>query len=162
MKNLEAGANPIGLRKGMKKATDKAVEAIAAMSSKVSGKHQMARVAAISAGDDKVGDMVADAMEKVANDGVITVSYTHLDLPVAAALLAALGVFPAEYARNILIVGEVGLNGQIYPVDGVLQTVLLARELKCSCLLYTSRRISGRDGGRIYGDRRVLKRYLFL
>ena len=57
----------------MKKATDKAVEAIASMSSKVSGKHQMARVAAISAGDDKVGDMVADAMEKVANDGVITI-----------------------------------------------------------------------------------------
>ena len=73
MKNLAAGANPIVLRKGMKKATDKAVEAIAAMSSKVSGKHQMARVAAISAGDDKVGDMVADAMEKVANDGVITI-----------------------------------------------------------------------------------------
>ena len=73
MKNLEAGANPIVLRKGMKKATDKAVEAIASMSSKVSGKHQMARVAAISAGDDKVGDMVADAMEKVANDGVITI-----------------------------------------------------------------------------------------
>ena len=73
MKNLEAGANPIVLRKGMKKATDKAVEAIAAMSSKVYGKHQMARVAAISAGDDKVGDMVADAMEKVANDGVITI-----------------------------------------------------------------------------------------
>ncbi|MCD8362865.1 MAG: chaperonin GroEL [Lachnospiraceae bacterium] len=73
MKNLEAGANPIVLRKGMKKATDAAVEAIKGMSSKVSGKHQMARVAAISAGDDKVGDMVADAMEKVANDGVITV-----------------------------------------------------------------------------------------
>ena len=73
MKNLEAGANPIVLRKGMKKATDKAVEAIASMSSKVSGKHQMARVAAISAGDDKVGDMVADGMEKVANDGVITI-----------------------------------------------------------------------------------------
>ena len=76
MKNLEAGANPIVLRKGMKKATDKAVEAIASMSSKVSGKHQMARVAAISAGDDKVGDMVADAMEKVANDGVITIEET--------------------------------------------------------------------------------------
>ena len=73
MKNLEAGANPIVLRKGMKKATDKAVEAIASMSSKVSGKHQMARVAAISAGNDEVGDMVADAMEKVANDGVITI-----------------------------------------------------------------------------------------
>ena len=61
------------IHEGMKKATDKAVEAIASMSSKVSGKHQMARVAAISAGDDKVGDMVADAMEKVANDGVITI-----------------------------------------------------------------------------------------
>lgn len=73
MKNLAAGANPIILRKGMKKATDAAVEAIASMSSKVTGKHQMARVAAISAGDDEVGNMVADAMEKVANDGVITI-----------------------------------------------------------------------------------------
>ena len=73
MKNLAAGANPIILRKGMKKATDAAVEAIAGMSSKVTGKHQMARVAAISAGDDEVGNMVADAMEKVANDGVITI-----------------------------------------------------------------------------------------
>ncbi|MDD5797796.1 MAG: chaperonin GroEL [Clostridiaceae bacterium] len=73
MKNLEAGANPIVLRKGMKKATDKAVEAIASMSSKVSGKHQMARVAEISAGVDKVGDLVAYALETVANDGVITI-----------------------------------------------------------------------------------------
>lgn len=73
MKNLAAGANPIILRKGMKKATDTAVEAIADMSSKVTGKHQMARVAAISAGDDEVGNMVADAMEKVSNDGVITI-----------------------------------------------------------------------------------------
>ncbi len=73
MKNLAAGANPIILRKGMKKATDAAVEAIAGMSSKVTGKHQMARVAAISAGDDEVGNMVADAMEKVANDCVITI-----------------------------------------------------------------------------------------
>ena len=85
MKNLAAGANPIVLRKGMKKATDKAVEAIAAMSSKVNGKHQMARVAAISAGDDEVGNMVADAMEKVSNDGVITIEEsktmkTELDL----------------------------------------------------------------------------------
>lgn len=73
MKNLAAGANPIVLRKGMKKATDCAVAAIEAMSSEVTGKHQMARVAAISAGDDEVGNMVADAMEKVANDGVITI-----------------------------------------------------------------------------------------
>ena len=73
MKNLEAGANPIVLRKGMKKATDKAVEAIREMSSKVNGKEQIARVAAVSSGDDAVGQMVADAMEKVSNDGVITI-----------------------------------------------------------------------------------------
>ena len=85
MKNLEAGANPIVLRKGMKKATDKAVEAIQAMSSKVNGKEQIARVAAVSSGDEGVGAMVADAMEKVSNDGVITIEesktmQTELDL----------------------------------------------------------------------------------
>ena len=85
MKNLEAGANPIVLRKGMKKATDKAVEAIREMSSKVNGKEQIASVAAVSSGDDKVGQMVADAMEKVSNDGVITIEesktmQTELDL----------------------------------------------------------------------------------
>lgn len=85
MKNLEAGANPIILRRGMKKATDKAVEAILAMSSKVKGKDQIAKVAAISAGDEEVGNMVADAMEKVSNDGVITIEesktmQTELDL----------------------------------------------------------------------------------
>ena len=85
MKNLAAGANPIVLRKGMKKATDKAVEAIAAMSSNVTGKDQIARVAAVSSGDDAVGQMVADAMEKVSNDGVITIEesktmQTELDL----------------------------------------------------------------------------------
>ena len=85
MKNLEAGANPIILRRGMKKATDKAVEAIAAMSSKVNGKDQIAKVAAISAGDETVGNMVADAMEKVSKDGVITIEesktmQTELDL----------------------------------------------------------------------------------
>ena len=85
MKNLEAGANPIVLRKGMKKATDRAVEAIREMSSKVNGKEQIARVAAVSSGDDAVGQMVADAMEKVSNDGVITIEesktmQTELDL----------------------------------------------------------------------------------
>ena len=85
MKNLEAGTNPIVLRKGMKKATDKAVEAIREMSSKVNGKEQIARVAAVSSGDDEVGQMVADAMEKVSNDGVITIEesktmQTELDL----------------------------------------------------------------------------------
>ena len=85
MKNLAAGANPIILRKGMKKACDCAVDAIAKMSSKVTGKDQIAKVAAISAGDESVGDMVADAMEKVSNDGVITIEEsktmkTELDL----------------------------------------------------------------------------------
>ena len=85
MKNLAAGANPIILRKGMKKATDTAVDAIAKMSSKLKDKDQIARVAAISAGDDEVGEMVADAMEKVSNDGVITIEEsktmkTELDL----------------------------------------------------------------------------------
>ena len=85
MKNLAAGANPIVLRKGMQKATDTAVEAIKSMSSKVNGKEQIAKVAAISAGDETVGNMVADAMEKVSNDGVITIEesktmQTELDL----------------------------------------------------------------------------------
>ena len=85
MKNLAAGANPIVLRKGMKKATDAAVEAIAEISSPITGKEQIARVAAISAGDDSVGEMVADAMDKVSKDGVITIEEsrsmkTELDL----------------------------------------------------------------------------------
>ncbi|MCU6696189.1 chaperonin GroEL [Laedolimicola ammoniilytica] len=85
MKNLAAGANPIVLRKGMKKATDAAVEAIKEMSSPVTGKHQIARVAAVSSGNEEVGNMVADAMEKVTNDGVITIEEsktmkTELDL----------------------------------------------------------------------------------
>ena len=85
MKNLAAGANPIVLRKGMKKATDEAVKAIAEMSEPISSKDQIARVAAISAASDEVGEMVADAMEKVTNDGVITIEEsktmkTELDL----------------------------------------------------------------------------------
>ncbi len=85
MKNLAAGANPIILRKGMKKATDCAVKAIAGMSQKVNGKEHIARVAAISAGDEEVGQLVADAMEKVSGDGVITIEesktmQTELDL----------------------------------------------------------------------------------
>ena len=73
MRNLEAGANPMILRKGMKKATEAAVEAIVKMSSKITNKDHIARVAAISAGNDEVGQMVADAMEKVTKDGVITI-----------------------------------------------------------------------------------------
>ena len=85
MKNLAAGANPIVLRKGMKKATDKAVELIASMSKQVEGKEQIARVAAVSSGDEEVGQLVADAMEKVSKDGVITIEEsktmkTELDL----------------------------------------------------------------------------------
>ena len=85
MKNLAAGANPIILRKGMRKATECAVEAIEKMSQKVNGKNHIARVAAISAGDDEIGQLVADAMEKVSNDGVITIEesktmQTELDL----------------------------------------------------------------------------------
>ncbi len=85
MKNLAAGANPIVLRKGMKKASEKAVEAIIGMSQPVNGKDQIAKVAAISAGDEEVGELVADAMDKVSKDGVITVEEsktmkTELDL----------------------------------------------------------------------------------
>ena len=85
MKNLAAGANPIVLRKGMQKATDAVVEAIRKMSSKVKGKDQIAKVAAVSSGNEKVGEMVAEAMEKVSKDGVITVEesktmHTELDL----------------------------------------------------------------------------------
>ncbi|MBR2560651.1 MAG: chaperonin GroEL [Eubacterium sp.] len=85
MRNLAAGANPIIVRKGMKKATDEAVRLISKMSKKVSGKEQIARVAAVSSGDDEVGALVADAMEKVTNDGVITIEesktmLTELDL----------------------------------------------------------------------------------
>jgi len=85
VKNLAAGANPIVLRKGMKKATDAAVESIGKMATKVKGKDQIMRVAAVSSGDDEVGQMIADAMEKVSNDGVITIEesktmMTELDL----------------------------------------------------------------------------------
>ena len=85
MKNLAAGANPIILRKGMKKACDVAVDAITDMSESINGKEQIARVASISAGDENVGTMVADAMEKVSNNGVITIEEsktmkTELDL----------------------------------------------------------------------------------
>ncbi|MDD6666627.1 MAG: chaperonin GroEL [Lachnospiraceae bacterium] len=85
VKNLAAGANPMVLRRGMKKATDAAVDAIVKMSAPVKGKDQIARVASISASSDEVGDMIADAMEKVSNDGVITIEesktmQTELDL----------------------------------------------------------------------------------
>ena len=85
MKNLAAGATPIVLRQGMKNATDKAVQILAEMSQPVAGKEQIAKVAAVSSGSEEVGQMVADAMEKVSKDGVITVEesktmHTELDL----------------------------------------------------------------------------------
>lgn len=85
MKNLAAGANPIIMRKGMKKATDAAVEAIKGMKKDVKSQADIARVAAISSADEEVGQMVADAMEKVSKDGVITIEEsktmkTELDL----------------------------------------------------------------------------------
>ena len=73
VKNIAAGCNPIILRKGMKKATDKAVETIAKMSEPINGREQIARVAAISASSDEVGEMVAQAMETVTSNGVITI-----------------------------------------------------------------------------------------
>ena len=80
MRNLAAGANPIILKKGMKKATDAAVDALVKMSKPVNGKEQIARVAAVSSGDDEVGEMVADAMEKVSKDGVITIEWKACSL----------------------------------------------------------------------------------
>ena len=85
MKNIAAGANPIILRKGMKAATEVAVDAIQKMSRKVTGKDQIAKVASISAANEEVGVLVSDAMEKVTSDGVITIEEsktmkTELDL----------------------------------------------------------------------------------
>ncbi len=85
MRNLAAGANPIIMKKGMQKATEAAVDALVRMSEPVSGQRQIARVAAVSSGDDEVGDMIADAMERVSKDGVITIEEsktmkTELDL----------------------------------------------------------------------------------
>ena len=104
IKNLAAGANPIILRKGMKKATDVAVEAIAKMSSKVTGKEQIAKVAAISAGDEEVGQLVADAMEKVSKDGVITIEESKTmktELDVVEGMLFDRGYISAYMATDM-------------------------------------------------------------
>ena len=89
MRNLAAGANPIILKKGMQKATDAAVDALQAMSKPVDGKAQIARVAAVSSGDEEVGEMVADAMEKVSKDGVITISLPSTTPPGPTATTSA-------------------------------------------------------------------------
>lgn len=73
MKNVTAGANPVGIRRGIDKATKVAVEALKSLSQPVSSKEAIAQVAAVSSGDPKIGELIADAMEKVGNDGVITI-----------------------------------------------------------------------------------------
>ncbi|MCR4435186.1 MAG: chaperonin GroEL [Clostridiales bacterium] len=73
MKNVAAGANPMIIKKGIAKAVDAAVEGIKEVSQKIKGKNDIARVASISANDEVIGNLIADAMEKVTNDGVITV-----------------------------------------------------------------------------------------
>ena len=101
MKNLAAGANPMVLRKGMKKASEAAVEAIRAMSSPISGKEQIARVAAISASDDNVGEMVADAMEKVSKDGKAYLAHTVLDHQTLFSISRAYGVSYQEIVDGL-------------------------------------------------------------
>ena len=139
MKNLAAGANPIILRKGMKKATDKAVDAIAKMSSKVKDKDQIAKVAAISAGDVEVGEMVADAMEKVSNDGVITieesktmktktgVAYVVKLLPIAIELIEKYrGTDEKKDSPNSILLYKRASHIEIFP--GIHPGLLLRRQ----------------------------------
>ena len=144
MKNLAAGANPIILRKGMKQACDCAVDAIAQMSSKVTGKDQIARVAAISAGDDSVGEMVADAMEKVSNDGVITIEEsktmkTELDLVegmqfdrgyVSAYMATDMDKMEANLDNPYILITDKKISNIAEDVEGEALTTLVLNRLR--------------------------------
>ena len=126
MKNLAAGANPIILRKGMKKATECAVKAISKMSSPVKGKDHVQRIAAISAGDDEVGTLVADAMEKVSKDGVITVEESRSMGTTLEVLL---------FDGDVLYFGHVG-DSRIYIKDDNFR--LLTKDHSLVQYLYSS------------------------
>ncbi len=155
MKNLAAGANPIILRKGMKKATDCAVEAISGMSQKVNGKEHIARVAAISAGDEAVGQLVADAMEKVSGDGVITIEesktmQTELDLVegmqfdrgyISAYMATDMDKMEATLENPYILITDKKISGiqEILPLlEQIVQSgaklLIIAEDVECEAL----------------------------
>ena len=167
MKNLAAGANPIVLRKGMKKATEAAVEAIAKMSQPISGRDSIARVASISAADDEVGEMVADAMEKVSKDGVITIEEsktmkTELDLVegmqfdrgyVSAYMCTDMDKMEANLDDPYILITDKKISN-IQEILPVLEQIVQSG----SKLLIVAEDIEG--DGTDHPDRQQIKRYL--